>query len=537
MIINSEMELHSRVFRSGHFQKHIEFAMRGLLRSYMPNEQRLDYEQASKQLEPAIAALDRLHIDLDDFTSGITGAAIIMLMLHPSTIDFWRDLAKTRVYLDQDGFSAPGLLYYYLERHRNIAAITRRSDYQLFLFQTALALSSTWLANDNDQQRYRKLPRVPDAASLIDQVRSSLGQRNRQDGFRAPSVLRDIWHPIEAPRIVHACKPATIAKLARAGARALDHREAATAIDDALATVLELKPDPELAHPAALAAAAVTIASYPQAKSVWIDVFQRNGIWRPNAESGRWEANAAGMILREIVTANRSRSEGALKQGMILFERIQLCFKLRKEQGDVFRRIAPGASRTAELRAAWKSLNVNFQPAIDFTTPYQLLEQAARQSQPGRKSGQSRKPSRDATRKRIETGLKGEQWFMENFREVFPEFEGINLIDRRHHADGYDVLFQSLQGDWVELKTIKGPLRGNVGMGPRQWDKALEKTTRYWLVVVTQIDTDKPEHFRLNNPATHLDAKRLDRLVTQVTYQISAEQIRECANQQACRDL
>lgn len=531
MIVANHLNLRSRVFGPGHFKSHLEFATRGLPRTFLAHEQHLSHNYAIEQYAPAIQTLDSLGVNLDHYTSGVTGAAIIMLTLFPETVEFWDELACKRVMLDKDGFSAVGLLLYHLERCKNIGSLTRKPDYQLFLFQAALSLASVWRTNRSGFQRYRKLPRTPDAASLIDQIRKRLGAKNQKDGFRPESLIRNNTHLLDPPDIAHDVDPERLLRLATTGSNIMSERISTGAIKDALSWILKLNPDPELAHPAGMAAAALTIARYSQAREVWTNVFQRNGLWRPNPEDGRWESNGAGMILRRILIANRAELNDQ-PAGVELFQRILATFELREKIGDVMRRIAPPINPSEKLASAWGSLQKDFAPAITFITPYQRTDGSDTDESAPKKTKKKHKFNPDIPRKRLQTGREGEQHFLQHYRSVFPQFESLELLDRREHADGYDMLFEAPNRELIEVKTVRKKPDGTIGLTNRQWDTALETSTGYWLVIVVLKGAKQdPEMIVLNNPAHRLRAKRRESRVVQVRYEVSLRQIRELADQ------
>lgn len=528
MIKVKHLILQSRVFSTGHFQSHLDFALRGLPQAFMPAEQRLDYDWAVEQLEPAIMTLDRMRINLDYFTRGVTGAAMLTMMLQPETEAFWQALVDRQVHLDRDGYCATGLLYSQIERCRSVESITRRSDYQLYLYQTALGTVSAW-SQYGPERRYRVVPPIPDAAGLIEQLARQLRARNRKDGCRPAAVIRAHTHLIDPPTITHARQPELILELGRKGAKVLGDPPSEDELAQALAWVLALEPDAELSHPAALAAAAVAIARYPQSRSVWTEVFSRAGIWCPNEQTGRLEANAAGMILRMVVSANRSSKPEIT--ALALFERCIKACEMHATYGDIRRRIAPRVDPDIQEKLAKHcgKIAATIRPTFEFVTPYELIE-AETETEATRASstGTRRKVNRDAPGKRLRTGRIGERYFREHYAEVFPQFGNIELVDRRDHADGYDMLFLTESGQYVEVKTVRADIApsNRLSLTRRQWETATEKTTAYWLVLVILADNgEDPQMFALQNPAAYLEARRRDVTHTQTYYEVSVAEI------------
>ena len=522
MIDVSNLNLSSKVFRAGDFTTHLDLAVRALPKTHLSTEQRVNYQWALDVYEKAICELDALDVDRAHFSSGISAAAIIMITLHPETMRIWKDLAKRVVHFDHGGFNAAGMLYYLVERHKNDVRLTRRSDYQLYLFQSALAVSSAWLRSDRKNQRFRDVPEVPLAPDLLEQVKAQVGEYNKPDGFRSFRLLKDRWHVLKAPKVSHTIDADLIRALAISGAADLEPAAEESRVFGALERVLDIDPDPELAHPALLGAAAVTLACCPESESVWNEVFDRTGSWRPTVH-GRVEANSAGMILRSLMFANR---ESDSKDGaMRLFERILGVIRLWRKHGDVWRRSAPRTPKESRLLSSWQSIQADLGPEIAFSTPYEGLSEQEPDDAPGYAGSGSRKASPGATKKRKWTGREGEEWLMENYKDVFSEFPEIELYDHRLGNEGYDFLAETPEPIYIEVKTWRGDDPDGFCMGNRQREKALIEGGRYFLVIIVDIDSDNPRAHKIKNPVVQLDLVRKEVQVTQVTWHPKKSQL------------
>ena len=531
MIDVSHLKLQSKLLKHGQFGKHLDFAVRGLPRNYLPSQQHVDYQKALDVYEEAIVTLDGLHPEAEYFTSGVNGAAIITTTLHPEAIEFWRALSYRNVHHDQDGFCAPGLLCQLIETNQRNVRLTRRNDYQLYLFQSALAVTMAWIADKSADTRYLALPPVPDAPRLIEQVRIQLHARNSLDGFRPVEVLQEAWHEVAAPRLAHCIDPEVIKALAIEGARILDDPPDAGAVSDAADWVIAENPDPELAHPAALAAAAVSIARDPDCRRVWSQVFNRAGCWRPTRVR-RVEADASGMIHRCIMDANRANDTGSSARK--LFKRILAAIDLWTADNHVWRQTLPRPKETAPLEPFWKDISVEFAPLIAFSSRY---EDASESRSKDQKTGKgNRKASPDAPGKRQKTGRAGEDWFMENYRSVFPEFPEAELLDHRLEFTGYDFLLKMPEMEiFIDVKAVQSNAFGPVEVDDCQWQRALSAGSNYYLVVVSGLKNGEPVARKYKNPAGRLKPIRNECEITVVSWTLNAGELERESEQAEAR--
>ena len=147
----SDEHYQSKALRDGGMVRLMDFAVRGIPRRFLPGEQYVDVDWARALYASELAQLDELNIHTRWFPSAIVGAALISLIVWPQTIELWRRLARREVSRDGTGADLPCLLYERIERHLNDERLTRRFDFHMHLFQTALAVAHAWAYHDREQ--------------------------------------------------------------------------------------------------------------------------------------------------------------------------------------------------------------------------------------------------------------------------------------------------------------------------------------------------------------------------------------------------
>jgi hypothetical protein len=354
---------HSKAFRAGNFKRMLDFAVRGLPRHVLRGEQYVDCEWALRIYEPEIRQLDEFNIHPKWFSSGVLGAALISLALYPETLDLWRRLARNEVFRDERGSDAPGFLRELIERHQNDRRLTRNQFYQLFLFQATLAMAKAWVHHEDPDHHSLQLPPTPDAAEMIAAVRRLKGARHSMTGFRPPEITRDRWVVLDKPQVIHEPDLRKVLILAKRASSLEGSPLADEALNDALEWLIKPHPPVELAHPAALAAAVVSIAWAPDSQGLWDRVFAFIGRRKPN-EGRKPYADLSACMLDCITLANRSNNPH--RAATALYYCGQVLVDLWLEQPDQFRMALPRAPKERPLDELWADLDVNFTPRIIF---------------------------------------------------------------------------------------------------------------------------------------------------------------------------
>lgn len=354
---------HSKAFRAGNFKRMLDFAVRGLPRHVLRGEQYVDCEWAFRIYEREIRQLDEFNIHPKWFSSGVLGAALISLALYPETLELWRRLARNEVFRDERGSDAPGFLRELIERHQNDRRLTRNQFYQLFLFQATLAMAKAWVHHEDPDHHSLQLPPTPDAAEMIAAVRRLKGARYSMTGFRPPEITRDRWVVLDKPQVIHEPDLRKVLILAKRASSLEGSPLADEALNDALEWLIKPHPPVELAHPAALAAAVVSIARAPDSQGLWDRVFAFIGRRKPN-EGRKPYADLSACMLDCITLANRSNNPH--RAATALYYCGQVLVDLWLEQPDQFRMALPRAPKERPLDELWADLDVNFTPRIIF---------------------------------------------------------------------------------------------------------------------------------------------------------------------------
>jgi hypothetical protein len=182
-------------------------------------------------------------------------------------------------------------------------------------------------------------------------------------GFRPPEITRDRWVVLDKPQVIHEPDLRKVLILAKRASSLEGSPLADEALNDALEWLIKPHPPVELAHPAALAAAVVSIARAPDSQGLWDRVFAFIGRRKPN-EGRKPYADLSACMLDCITLANRSNNPH--RAATALYYCGQVLVDLWLEQPDQFRMALPRAPKERPLDELWADLDVNFTPRIIF---------------------------------------------------------------------------------------------------------------------------------------------------------------------------
>lgn len=518
-----DLDLQSKALKDGNMIRLMDFAVRGLPRNFIKTEQRVDLEWAKAVFKPEILLIDELRIDPRWFWSGTIGAALISLVIWPQTLELWRRLAERRVYRDERGVDAPGLLFELVERHQNDERLTRRPEFQMYVFQSALAVAQAWVHHDRVEQRYHQVPPVPDVPELTARVRKRKGMRHAMTGFRPPSKLRPRWFKVDPPELVHAAGMSDVMSLVDEAIELETDPPAQSRIEDAAKWIRSQDIPGELFHPAAMAAAVVTLAADDRCRSIWSRVLAGTG--RRCPEPPRKPAADTAMVIQDCIKiANRGREP--LKDALYLYFRIKEIVRLEaKNPNRLWRRLPTVLRSEVESSDLWAGSNVTFASTVRFGSERPALElisdpDNSDHEEEGAVNGNSTRRSPETYAKRIGTGEAAEEWFEANFRQVIPGCDDAILEDCRKSGKGFDYRCKKTSND--EYVEVKGLLAagGSIALTDGEWDRAKLEGDKYHLVVVVGIDTDEPRPIHIPCPAAVLKPKKRERKNVVMTWEI-----------------
>lgn len=363
-IMSESRAYRSKALRDSGLVAVMHYAIRGMPRTYLPGEQRVDIDWARSLYAPELEQLDALNIQSRWFWSGMIAAALISLTIWPQTIELWRNLATFRVWRDADGVDAAGLLYELISINQNWSQLTRRPEFQWYVFQVAMAVAAAWAYGDGQRDRYTQTPPVPDILELIERIRKVKAASCSADGFRPPACLRPDWVLIAEPAIIHNNAMPSAIELAMAMVDQGGQAVSRSAIEQTAAWAQEQSPLPEYEHPAALAAALITISLSPGTQPIWRRVWHRQGIRLPNP-AGRPYADASQIIQDAIHVANRSSSPQ--HDALYLYHRCVRCVRTWQENPDhLWSQLPTIQRRTLDRCNPWMGSRINFVPELRF---------------------------------------------------------------------------------------------------------------------------------------------------------------------------
>ena len=532
-------QLRSKAFRDGGMIRMLDFAVRGLPSHYMLGEQRLDRDLAIKVYWPELQLLDALGIQSRWFWSGSVGAALVSLALWPDSLDLWRQLALHRIRRDERGADAPCFLMELIYRHQDDERLTRSPAFQLHVFQQSLAVAQACADQGDYTLQFQHLPPMPDIVELLDEVRQVKGQRHTMMGFRPTRILRKWWVEPETPQVIHSASLKEARALADSAASIRGRKLSAKALDGAENWIAAHNPPNELSHPAALAAALVTVAEDAACWPLWAASLSNHGLRQPS-DQGRPLKDTATRMQDAIVVANRQKEP--VHSAVLLFNRLCTTIKRWHTTGErLLTNLPRGAvNRDPELVKAWSRLSVPLTPELRFDSQPQRASPASEfqdgelplgdDANLGCQTG-NRKPGSRVAR-RLKTGLKGEKWLMANYKELFPQYEDGTLRNCRRKCEGYDfALVRGRERLFIEVKAVQGE-SGSIHLEDLQWKKAHQEGSRYYLVVVFDISGDNSAPLVIQDPASVLDPKRKVAIKRSVNWLVDASQLSRLIAQQ-----
>ena len=505
----NRLGLESKAFRDGQLIRPLDFAIRGMPRHFLTGEQFVDRDSALRVYEPEIRQLDALGIHSRWFSSGISGAALISLVIWPDTRALWQRFARFEIQRDERGCDGPALLYELVARHQNDDRLTRRHDYQLYLFECAMAIARAWNHHSDPNHRYLQLPPLPDIPELINRVRKKKGERLTKAGFRSPKTIRRSWVEPPRPQVVHDASMEDALDLAERALTLEPQHPGRVELESAAEWILAQNPSSEICHPAAMAAALVTLALDGACKAFWARALA--GIGRRMPNGGRQPLRDIPMAIQDcIYEANRGKEPH--RDAVVLYYRIHRVMQCWLGKGDCFHANLPHAPASRPLEALWRSDEIAFAPRIVFAPerPGQALgsdsDDGPEVIESGR-NGSGYKPSANQARKRLKTGQLAEDWVRKNFETLHKAFIGATLEDWRQEASGFDFLVVTQAGIfYLEVKGMP-EAAGRVALTDHQWHRAQLEGDRFFLVVVTGLGNGGPSPIVIRDPANSMDAE------------------------------
>ena len=280
------------------------------------------------------------------------------------------------------------------------------------------------------------------------------------------------------------------------------------ALESAAEWILAQNPSSEICHPAAMAAALVTLGLDGACKPVWARALAGTGRRMPNR--GRQPLGDSPMVIQDcIYEANRAKEPH--RDTVVLYYRIHRVMRCWLGQGDCFHANLPQAPATRPLEAFWQSETIAFAPRIVFAperpgqAPGADTDDRPEAIESGR-YGSRHKPSAKQARKRLKTGKLAEDWVRRNFETLHTAFPGATLEDWRQEASGFDFRVVTKSGIfYLEVKGMPEPA-GRVALTDRQWRRAQLEGDRFFLVVVTNVDKAEPSPIVIRDPANSMHA-------------------------------
>lgn len=512
-------KLTSKALRSGGMLRLLDFAVRGIPTHHMPGEQRIDRSWAIEVYWPELQQLDGLGIHPKWFSSGVAGAALVSLALWPGSLELWRRVRNHHIRHDQNGADAACLIVEMVQRHQEIENLTRLPKFQFYLFQQSLAVAEVCARQKDYARQMRQLPPVPDIVELLDRVRELKSQRHMMAGFRPTGILRKWWVTPRAPEIAHTASMEHARALAQAAAMVKGWSLKPAALDYYRNKLAKHSSPSEFRHPAALAAAMVTMAQNDSCWPLWKRALSGQS-YRLPAESYGSLKDTATRMQDSIISVNRSKS--TVHSAARLFNRLLNAVKLWHAHGDQIRQYLPKApKRDPELESVWIRLDVVMTPEYSFDNEIKLPSiDDLDDVRPG-----SRKVAKKSARRRLQTGRTAEQWVMKHYQSLTPEFAGLKILDCRETLEGYDfALGSGPERLFVEVKGVRGSI-GPIVIGDRQWREAHRKGRNYYLVVVFNVASDNPTCKVIHDPASVLNPECHESLVRIIHWTVEGNQL------------
>ena len=517
--MKNKNKFQSKIFSLGHNLLALALAVRGVPRTWQPEEQPVTRASGGAIYEPELMRLDAIDPDRRIFQSGVLAAALITVAIDPAMMPFWKQLQEERWSRQSSGeMDAVGWLLQEILRHSGNSEIALRPDYQHRLFQMSLAAALLWLDGRKTGEPVwldRDPPRK-DIQQLLEWVRLSKGLRRTVDGFRPQTALTGRIPNLAQTIIVHSVDPNLAFLMAEQVAQLEEYAFDTDELWGALSVLKQLTVPAELAAPGALAACLVSLVKDPTSIAVWQKVFA--GSWSHNPQHG---SDIAGLITRSIQRHNRRCCDGVLSQAQ-LFARIMMALKSDarrgKAQPDPRAHSIPRARPVFVERIvdAWWKLPVPDGPQINLSQVLLPVLKGHASDQP-RPACQKRRG-----RGRDRTGHLGERAFVDHHQRCsFPRAG--KLIDRTRDQCGWDFeLVTDSEPLWVfEVKVVGN---GELEMTERQWLMAEQLRDRYWLVLVRQRPNADEEMLFIRDPFAALKPRKDSRYVVQTRYKVKARQ-------------
>lgn len=528
-------KLTSRALRTGAVLRLLDFAVRGIPTHYMPGEQRIDRSWAIEVYWPELQQLDGLGITPGWFSSGIAGAALVSLALWPDSLELWQRFANQHIRHDELGPDAACLIAEMVFRHQEAENLTRLPEFQFFLFQQSLAVAQACTHQNDYSRQMKRIPPVPDIIKMLDRIRRMKGQRHMMAGFRPTRTLREWWVTPKQPEIIHTATVEQARKLAEAAAKTRSWFLQPADLDSSATKLQEHASPTEFRHPAALAAAMITLAENPSCWPLWERALSGQSVRQPVAGAGSLKDTATRMQ-DSIILANRSKTP--VHASVRLFNRLLNAVQWWHTHGDLMLQNLPRAKkRDPELENAWKPLKMPMTPEYRFesqikhssadTPSSRGMDWWARNEELAAMRPGRRKRPRKSARKRLQTGRAAEKWFMANYQDLAPEFSGLELHDCREVLEGYDfALGSGVNRLFVEVKGVLDS-SGPITLGDRQWREAHRKGRKYYLVVVFNIAEDSPTSVVIHDPASTLDPECRESIVKVTHWVVESDQLNQ----------
>lgn len=505
----------SKLFSNGNILLALALAVRGMPRTWQPEEQPVTRQSGWAIYEDEIALLDPIIPQLRIFQSGVLGAALITVAIEPKAVEFWRLLNDESWTRYSDGRIDPaGWLLQQILRHSGNCEIALRPDYQQYLFQASLAAAMAWCESRKIGKTVwlSSEPHRVEVGQVLESVRSKKGLRRTSDGFRPAKALVGRI-PTLAPTVIEHSIDLDLAVLM--AEQVADIKEYSFDVDQlsaARAALTRFDIPAELAAPGALAACLVSLVRNPSCVAIWENVLA--GRWSHGANKG---SNAAGLITRSIQVDNR-RWNGVSSQAL-LFARILMALKnhARRSTGQEEPRTAsiPRAFQifVEQIVVAWINLPVLAGPRIHSGQVQPLLK--------GTGADQARPVCQKRRgRGRALTGRRAEMIF-ERFHKQCRLPRAGRLIDRTRDQCGYDY---ELDSDPEPLWVFEVKMVGDKGfiLTEMQWQVAQELGDCYWLVLVREHPDVDDEVMFIRDPFAVLQPEKDTRLVVQTTHRVKS---------------
>lgn len=506
----------SKLFRTGNILLALVLAVRGLPRTWQPEEQPVTRQSGWKIYADEIELLDSIDPHLRIFQSGVLAAALMTVAIDPAVLEFWRQVNEERWTRHRDGCIDPaGWLLQQILRHSGNREVALRPEYQHYLFQSSLAAAMAWCEQSEPAPFAADGPSRVAIDALLEQVRTTKGLRRAPDGFRTVQSLRGRIPRLGPSVIEHSGDIKLAARMAAGVAHLNEFSHCPEELSAARQRLAEMDIPGERAAPGVLAACLVSLARDPSCAGIWNDVWA--GRWSHDPDLG---SDVAGLITRSIDVHNRRR-EGVKGQAR-LFARVMMAIKSHVQRTGVraYRRKNISQSRrvwVSRILDAWQALPIDDGPIIHIGQVQTVYQ--------GEPADQARAPCQYRQgRGRGRTGRQGELLFERYHRRSGKPRPG-RLIDRTHEQVGYDYALES-DGEplWVcEVKTID---RCGFRFTEKQWRTAEQMRECYWLILVEDGGDGEPTVHCTPDPFRYLNPRKETQLIPRTEYVVSVKDMR-----------